>query len=148
VGGKDNEPSPLTAWHLAWSLLNIHLHCLVLDGVYCTTGDVAVCHPVRAPTAKIRCGIIPGRSLTANDTSDDLHGAPHHSASARTSRVRLLKRVFDIDVQQCPQCGGTVKTIAAIEDPSVIARILAHLGLPTRAPPRSLAQAVDLSETT
>ena len=33
-------------------LLNIHLHCLFLDGVYCTTGEVPVFHPVRAPTAE------------------------------------------------------------------------------------------------
>ena len=31
--------------------LNIHSHCLVLDGVYCTTGEAPVFHPVRAPTA-------------------------------------------------------------------------------------------------
>ncbi|MGH8647143.1 MAG: transposase, partial [Gammaproteobacteria bacterium] len=31
--------------------LNIHLHCLVLDGVYCTTSGVPVFQPVRAPTA-------------------------------------------------------------------------------------------------
>jgi hypothetical protein len=44
--------------------------------------------------------------------------------------ARLLKRVFDID--HCTNCGGSLKIIAAIEDPSVIVRILAHLGLPTR----------------
>jgi Putative transposase/Transposase zinc-binding domain len=31
--------------------LNIHLHCLVLDGVYRTTEGVPVFHEVRAPTA-------------------------------------------------------------------------------------------------
>lgn len=31
--------------------LNIHSHCLVLDAVYCTTGEAPVFHPVRAPTA-------------------------------------------------------------------------------------------------
>jgi Putative transposase/Transposase zinc-binding domain len=31
--------------------LNIHSHCLVLDGVYCTIGEAPVFHPVRAPTA-------------------------------------------------------------------------------------------------
>ncbi|MGH8472943.1 MAG: transposase, partial [Gammaproteobacteria bacterium] len=31
--------------------LNIHLHGLVLDGVYCTTSGVPVFQPVRAPTA-------------------------------------------------------------------------------------------------
>ncbi len=34
----------------------------------------------------------------------------------------------------CPQCGGPLTLIAAIEDPTVIVKILAHLGLPTRAP--------------
>ena len=32
--------------------LNIHLHCLVLDGVYCTTAGVPVFHAVRPPTAE------------------------------------------------------------------------------------------------
>ena len=32
--------------------LNIHLHCLVLDGVYRTTEGVPVFHPVPAPTAE------------------------------------------------------------------------------------------------
>jgi hypothetical protein len=49
------------------------------------------------------------------------------------SWARLLKRVFDID--RCSNCGGTLKIITAIEDPPVIVRILAHLSLPTRAPP-------------
>ena len=39
------------------------------------------------------------------------------------------KRVFDIDIEQCPHCGGLLKLIAAIEEPAAIARILAHLGL-------------------
>jgi hypothetical protein len=48
---QDAEPSPSTAWYLEWLLLNIHLHCLVLDGVYRTTEGVPVFHAVRAPTA-------------------------------------------------------------------------------------------------
>ncbi|MCP3880294.1 MAG: transposase, partial [Sulfitobacter sp.] len=32
--------------------LNIHLHCLVLDGVYDTSADEPVFHPVRVPTAE------------------------------------------------------------------------------------------------
>ena len=35
------------------------------------------------------------------------------------SWARLLKRVFDIDVEHCPNCGGALKIIAAIEDPPV-----------------------------
>ncbi len=35
----------------------------------------------------------------------------------------------------CHHCGGPVTIIASIEDPGVIAKVLAHLGLPTRARP-------------
>ena len=38
-----------------------------------------------------------------------------------------LKRVFDIDIDTCCECGGDVKIIASIEDPVVIRMILAHL---------------------
>jgi hypothetical protein len=46
--------------------------------------------------------------------------------------ARLLKRVFALDLEHCPQCGGEFKIIAAIEEPAVIVRILTHLGLPAR----------------
>ena len=59
-------------------------------------------HGVLAPNAKIRSGIIPGRTVSVNDTSDDLDGSPHHSTSVRVSWARLLKRVFDIDIEHPP----------------------------------------------
>ena len=79
----------------------------------------------------------------------------HAQGAPRLSWARLLKRVFDIDIEHCPNCGGSLKIIAcpeprrraAIEDPPVIVKILAHLGLPTRAPPRSPAQRFDLFQT-
>ena len=64
--------------------------------------------------------------------------------AALVPRPRLLKRVFDIDLEHCPQCGGDLKIIAAIEEPAVIVRILTHLGLPARAPPRIPARPLDL----
>ncbi len=58
-----------------------------------------------------------------------------------------LKRVFKLDLESCEGCGGQVRVIACIEDPGVIAKILAHLEqpqpsvttvppLPARGPPR------------
>ena len=55
----------------------------------------------------------------------------------RMGWARLLERVFGIDIEHCPQCGGDLKIIAAIEEPAVIVKILTHLGLPARSPLRS-----------
>ena len=41
--------------------------------------------------------------------------------------VQRLKRVFGIDIETCPACGGAMWIIACIEDPDVVERILAHL---------------------
>jgi hypothetical protein len=49
----------------------------------------------------------------------------------------LLKRSWAIDVFVCPRCQGPMRPIAVIEDPLVARRILEHLGLPSRAPPRA-----------
>ena len=56
----------------------------------------------------------------------------------------LSAALFGIDLEHCPQCGGTLKIIAAIEEPAVIVRILTHLGLPARAPPRAPARPLSL----
>jgi hypothetical protein len=104
---------------------------------------LAVSHGVLVPNAKLRREIVPSPPEQATAPAcDHAQGAP-----ARLSWARLLKRVFDIDIEHCPNCGGSLKIIAAIEDPPVIVKILAHLGLPTRAPPRSPAQRVDLFQT-
>ena len=66
------------------------------------------------------------------------------TAPARMGWARLLKRVFDIGTEHCPQCGGELKIIAAIEERAVIVRILTHLGLPARVPPRSTARPLSL----
>ena len=61
--------------------------------------------------------------------------------------ARLLKRVFGIDIETCPHCQGKLKIISAIEDPAIIAKILKHLGLPTRAPPRKPARYTDIYDS-
>ena len=62
--------------------------------------------------------------------------------------ARLVKPVFDIDIDHWPSCGAAWKIIAAIEDPLAIVKSLSHFGLPTRAPPRAPAQRFDLFQTT
>ena len=42
----------------------------------------------------------------------------------------LMHRAFDLDVLRCPRCAGRMELLATIDDPAVIHRIFAHLGLP------------------
>ena len=67
-----------------------------------------------------------------------LPGTP--TAALANAYNRLLKRVFDIDLQHCPNCGaGELKIIAAIVERPVIEKILTHLGLDPQPPPRGRA---------
>jgi hypothetical protein len=68
------------------------------------------------------------------------------SLQARPNRISwagLLKRVFDIDMQRCPNCGaGELKIIAAILERPVIEKILTHLCLDPQPPPRGRAREI------
>ncbi len=97
-------------------------------------------HGVLAPNAGLRAAIVPGPAEKPAD--DAAHHA--HATPARLGWARLLKRVFDLDLEHCPQCVGDMKIIAAIEEPAVIVKILTHLGLPARAPPRAPARRPEL----
>ena len=49
--------------------------------------------------------------------------------TAPTNRMARLKRGFDIDLSQRPNCGTRLRVIGEVTDPNVIARILAPLEL-------------------
>jgi hypothetical protein len=49
--------------------------------------------------------------------------------------AQLMTRVFGFDVLTCPRCGAKMRILAAINPPEAIQKILACLGIPTRAPP-------------
>ena len=90
-------------------------------------------HGVFAPNFKHRQRIVPRRGQGRVDA--DKPRAP-------MTWVQRLKRVFAIDIETCPHCGGTLRVIACIEEPALIARILGHVqqreelnGPLTRAPP-------------
>ena len=69
-------------------------------------------HGVLAPNAKLRSEIIPSPVEQATEPACD--HAHAQGAPARMSWARLLKRVFDIDIEHCPNCGGSLKIIGAI----------------------------------
>jgi hypothetical protein len=96
-------------------------------------------HGVLAPNAKLRAAVIPQAAR-----KDSAPGQEHtHDQAARMRWARLLKRVFHIDVERCA-CGGQLKILAAVEEPVAIVRILTHLGMPARAPPRAAAREFSL----
>jgi hypothetical protein len=53
----------------------------------------------------------------------------------RLAWADLLRRVFAVDVLECPCCGGRMRLLAAIQPPDVTQAILDCLDLPSRAPP-------------
>ena len=89
-----------------------------------------------APNAKLRAMVVPQGpaegALAAKPAACEANCA--HRRPARMSWARLLKRVFALDLEHCPNCGGELKIIAAIMEASVIEKILTHLGLQARAP--------------
>ncbi len=49
--------------------------------------------------------------------------------------AELMRRVFAVDVLECPRCSGPMRILAAIHPPTATRDILECLGLPSRAPP-------------
>ena len=56
----------------------------------------------------------------------------------RRAWARLIRKVYLIDPMTCPKCGGRLRILSFIDNPSVIEKILRHLKLwdsPERSPP-------------
>ena len=58
--------------------------------------------------------------------------APH---ARNYTWAELMKRVWALDVLECPRCQARMRILAAIHSPDAIGKILDCLGLPSRAPP-------------
>jgi hypothetical protein len=100
-------------------------------------------HGVLAPNAMLRAKVVPTPAQQA--TTGEGECQHEHGKPLRMTWARLLKRVFDIDVEQCA-CGGKLKLIAVIEEAAVIEKILKHIGLDPQPPPREKARRVELCE--
>ena len=117
---------------------------------------------ILAPAAKWRALIVPAAGGTAAECphADDLqpvseisHCATEPPSETATSSepaatpsqdsrhgpnytwAELMKRVWLLDVLECPRCTGRMRIMAAIVRPDVTRKILDCVGLPSRAPP-------------
>ena len=93
-------------------------------------------HGVLAPNSKQRIFVAPAKRGKGNTQKQGLKAdepalVQRHQSMTWAER---LKRVFNIDITICSHCGGAVRIIACIEDPSVIKKILAHLDAKSGGP--------------
>ncbi len=98
---------------------------------------------VFAPNAKDRDKIVPAGMLKEKETNvDDETPVPK---KYRLTWAALLKRVFNLNLERCDHCGGKMRVVAAVTDPSSISRYLEGTGknseipelAPARAPPQT-----------
>ena len=105
-------------------------------------------HGVLAPSAAWRALVVPesekedpprhsGCQATGDAPPTDIGGARRlrETRPRNYSWAELMRRVFSIDVLECPRCGGRMRILAAINPPDAIRKILDCLGLPSRPPP-------------
>ena len=75
-------------------------------------------HGVFAPNSNYRALVTPAKRGKGNkrqeiSTTDECTPAKCHAAM---TWVKRLKRVFNIDIAICKECGGTAKVIVSIDD--------------------------------
>jgi hypothetical protein len=108
-------------------------------------------HGVLAPNARLRPLVVPQKPEVQERAAEVAvaGGCDVQTVQSRPNRIswaRLLKRVFDIDMERCPNCGaGELKIIAAILERPVIEKILTHLGLDPQPPSPDTSSPVDCS---
>jgi len=84
-------------------------------------------HGVFAPNSGYREQVTPGKVARGGVGETEEEGAARGSRRSGMSWAQRLKRVFGIDIEICPHCGGGVRIIASIEDAMVIKKILDQL---------------------
>jgi hypothetical protein len=87
-------------------------------------------HGVFAPHSRLRAMVTPAkRGVGAKKPAYSSGQAPQPATPRHVAMnwARRLKRVFGVEIEDCARCGGKLRLIASIEEPAVIARILAHL---------------------
>ncbi len=60
--------------------------------------------------------------------------------AARVDWARLLERTFRFDVLACAKCGGRLRVLGEVTDPSAVRLVLESLAMPTEAPKAARAR--------
>ena len=107
-------------------------------------------HGVLAPAARHRKRVVPAGSTQGKETElarikctrkpasggdSQVEESRANSRSRNYSWAELMRRVFEVDVLECPVCRGPMRVLAAIHPPDATRAILDCLGLPSRSPP-------------
>lgn len=85
-------------------------------------------HGCLAPNSKIRDKVVPKKP------DEEVLRKTRGASKNRILWAALLKRTFRIDVEVCTHCGGHMRIVAAVTDPSSIKRYLDGVGLPSEIP--------------
>jgi len=107
-------------------------------------------HGILAPAARYRARVVPGAvevepSAPPGEGETESRAAGNGAVPIGGSSPKPRPRnyswadlsVFEVDVLECPGCGGAMRILAAIHPPEATRAILDCLGLPSRAPPVS-----------
>ena len=104
-------------------------------------------HGVFAPNCRLRARVVPSPRGTAARKRQQTKARKASSPPilpalnddglplAPMTWAQRLRRVFEIDITTCPDCGGRLRWIDDVTEPALIHKILLHVQ--ARAPPRS-----------
>ena len=89
-------------------------------------------HGILAPHAKLRSKVSRSRKVIKDgsgknikkENSLDTPGVKDY----KMTWAKMLKRVFNVDVETCSHCGGKTKIIGPVLERSAIRKILFHIG--------------------
>ena len=87
----------------------------------------------------------PARESKQEPESCSQDVGPRHGAAWRIDWATLLKRVHDVDSLSCP-CGGRLKFVELVTEPTTAREVLASMGLPTDLPPIARARSPDFNQ--
>ena len=99
-------------------------------------------HGVLAPNARLHARVVAlGRTEGEGDEPPDRSPAltpqTPRNVAARSRWARLLARIHEVFLLQCPACGADLRILAFLTEPEPVQAILRHLGLPATPPPLS-----------